>query len=211
MRVTLRASRKPGEVSTVVKLSRVNWKSNSRVLRLRRRRLWNEMTIVHRMGTTTITRTTIRVGDSSVSPARASCWARVGPRRLGCLALRSAPPPVPSPGPSSAPTTGPSRMGLSSPPRSSLLDRLGDLLDVGLGLLGRRVRAQLPGDLRGQRLGDGQLGKLGPDELALALLEAPAVHGVGALGQGRQHLLGVEVGQRGLGVDPGVELLPGVD
>ena len=59
----------------------------------------------------------------------------------------------------------------------------------------------------GQRLGDRLLGRQGPDDLALALLEAPPVHGVGALGQGLQDLGRVQLRQRRLGVHPAGSLL----
>src|SRR5215211_6090712 len=58
---------------------------------------------------------------------------------------------------------------------AALVDRLGDLLQVGLGLLGRRGRGQGAVEGGGQVLGDGQLGQLGPDQPPLTLGKAPAV------------------------------------
>jgi hypothetical protein len=49
-----------------------------------------------------------------------------------------------------------------------LVDRLGDRLEVGLGLLGRGGRRQGAVEDGGQGLGDGQLSQLGADQLALA-------------------------------------------
>ena len=48
------------------------------------------------------------------------------------------------------------------------------------------------------------------DQRALALRQAPAVERLGRLLQRVEHVRGVEVGQRGLGVDAGLELLPRV-
>src|SRR5215213_9259381 len=77
-----------------------------------------------------------------------------------------------------------------------LVDRLCDLLQVGLGLLGRGSRGQGAVEGGGQGLGDGQLGQLGADQPSLTLEESPAVHRVGARGQDLQHAGQVQLGQR---------------
>src|SRR5215216_4152746 len=144
---------------------------------------WNESTSAHSTGSTTITKTTMTVGETSAMPARESRRARVfrARRRLTAWAWTS----------TSAATV-------------SLQPGL-DLLDGGLQLL-RRLRRVLAADDVGDRGRDRVLAAQRADERALALREAPALEVLDAVGQRLDRVLRVELAQRSLGIHAALEL-----
>src|SRR5215210_3368538 len=93
-------------------------------------------------------------------------------------------------------------------PTTVSLDRVLQLLDRRLRLLGRLVRGDVAADGRRQRLGDRLEVAHRADQRDLVLLEAPALEGAPAGAQREDRRLGVELAQRGAPVHAALELGP---